>query len=184
MKKKLKQISKAILLCSMLYFTSCVNDDLIENQDLQNENKISSRYINFNEVKRNLKVFDNFKNVQEKINQSKSNSLNQNARLVYLSQFDFSIDTDQILLIEKENYKSYTFPIYRDSEIDKTENLVIIESDGIVKSYISKYDLSISDKNNILNNQPINLNNKLEIDNLEYSLRNGSEPCNTVIDDV
>ncbi|VXB31334.1 hypothetical protein FLAVO9AF_130176 [Flavobacterium sp. 9AF] len=159
----------------MLYFTSCINDDFIENQNSQNENKISSRYINFNEVKRNWKIFDKFKNVQEKINQSKSNSLNQNARLVYLSQFDFSIDTDQILLIEKEGYKSYTFPIYRENEIDKTENLVITESNGFVNAYISKYDLTENDKASLENNQYVDLKSKTEISSLEE--RSSGEPC-------
>lgn len=175
MKKKLSQISKALLLCLMLYFISCVNDDFIDNQNLQNEDKFSSRYINFNEVKRNLKVFQKFKNVQEKINQSKSNSLNQNARLVYLSQFDFSIDTDKILLIEKEGYKSYTFPIYRDNEIDKTENLVITESNGFINAYISKYDLTENDKASLENNQYVDLKDKTEISSLEES--SSGEPC-------
>jgi hypothetical protein len=175
MKNSLKLTSKALLLFSILFFTSCVNDDFINNQNLPNENKISSRYINFNEVKRNLKVFDKFKNVQEKINQSKSNSLNQNARLVYLSQFDFSIVTDKILLIEKEGYKSYTFPIYRDNETDKTENLVITESNGFIKAYISKYDLTENDKASLENNQYVDLRDKTEISSLEEN--SSGEPC-------
>lgn len=175
MKKRLLQISKALLLCSMLYFSSCVNDDFIENQYLQNEIKISSRYISFNQVKGNKNVFEKFKNVEENIKISKKNSSNQNARFVYLSQFDFSIDTDQILLIEKEDYKSYTFPIYRDNETDKTENLVITEFRGLVNSYISKYNLTKNDKAILENNQYLNLTDITEIKSLEA--RSGGEPC-------
>ena len=126
-----------------------------------------------------MQVFDKFKNVEEQIKESKSNSLNQSARLVYLSQFNFSIDTDQILLIEKEGYKSYTFPIYRDNEVDKTENLVITESNGLVNAYISKYNLNENDKANLENNQFVDLNNKTEFLSLEA--RSGGEPCFVMI---
>ncbi|NJM79938.1 MAG: hypothetical protein HC854_10530 [Flavobacterium sp.] len=175
MKKRFNAITKLLLFCSIIFLASCVNDDALDKQDLHNGNKISSRYVNFNEVKNNLKVLNKFNTIKEKISKTKNISLNQNQRLVYLSQFDFFIETDDILLIEKDGYKSYTFPIYRNNEVNKTENLVITESNGLISSYISKYDLSDSDKNNILNNQFVDLKDKTEITSLES--RGSGEPC-------
>ena len=58
MKKKLKQISKALLLCLMLYFTSCVNEDFIEKKSFQNNKDFEIKKISFSDLIKNKEAFD------------------------------------------------------------------------------------------------------------------------------
>ena len=141
MKKKLKQIPTTLLLCLIVFFTSCNKDELYEADNLSKA-KATSRFVTFNELKKNQKAFEEFQEVEQKVSLAKSsNQAGLSSRLVYLSQYNFSIDTDKILLVEKGDYKSYTFPIYREEETEKTENLVITQKNSEVNAYLSKYTL-------------------------------------------
>lgn len=151
MKKKLKQITKTLLLYLIVFFTSCNKDELYEADNLSKA-KATSRYVTFNELKKNQKAFREFQEVENKISLAKtSNQAGLSSRLVYLSQYNFSIDTDKILLIENGDYKSYTFPVYRDDETEKTENLVITQKNNEVNAYLSKYTLTEFEKQKIEN---------------------------------
>lgn len=95
MKKKLKQITKTLLLCLIVFFTSCNKDELYEADNLSKA-KATSRYVTFNELKKNQKAFREFQEVENKISLAKtSNQAGLSSRVVYLSQYNFSIDTDK-----------------------------------------------------------------------------------------
>lgn len=175
MKKKLKQIPKTLLLCLIVFFTSCNKDELYEADNLS-KTKATSRYVTFNELKKNQKAFGEFQEVEQKVSLAKSSSqAGLSSRLVYLSQYNFSIDTDKILLVEKGDYKSYTFPIYRDEETEKTENLVITEKNNEVNAYLSKYTLTEIDRQKIENKEYVDLINKTEVTKLQNQTQ--GEPC-------
>jgi hypothetical protein len=166
MKKKLKQIPKTLLLCLIVFFTSCNKDELNE---IENQAKTKSSYISFDEFKMHDQVLEAFEKVEQK------QKLASTSRLVYLSQYNFSIDTDKILLVQKGDYKSYTFPIYRQIESDKTENLVITEKENVVNVYLSEYTLSELDKDKIENKKYVDLINKTSFVKLEN--RTEEEHC-------
>lgn len=137
MKKKLKQISKALLLCSMLYFTSCVNDDFINNNDLeQNNSNYQFKKISFNELKLNRKAFQKLKDVQKK-------NTSMQYRGVYNDDFGVFIDTTNIVIIEKDGKHSITFKILDEENQNKIENLILKSNiDGSYDAFISEYILS------------------------------------------
>lgn len=179
MKKKLKQIPKTLFLCLIVFFTSCNKDELYEADNLS-KTKATSRFVTFNELKKNQKAFGEFQEVEQKVSLAKSSSqAGLSSRLVYLSQYNFSIDTDKILLVEKGDYKSYTFPIYRDEETEKTENLVITQKNSEVNAYLSKYTLTELEKQKIENFEYVDLYNKTEISKLQNQTQ--SEPCYEIV---
>lgn len=179
MKKKLKQIPKTLLLCLIVFFTSCNKDELYEADNLS-KTKATSRYVTFNELKKNQKAFGEFQEVEQKVSLAKSSSqAGLSSRLVYLSQYNFSIDTDKILLVEKGDYKSYTLPIYRNEETEKTENLVITQKNNEVNAYLSKYTLTELEKQKIKNFEYVDLYNKTEISKLQNQTQ--SEPCYVIV---
>ena len=150
--EKLNKIAKTLLICLLVFFTSCNKDEIFET-DNSSKTTATSRYVTFSELKKNNKAFEEFQNIENKNRSAKSSiktSLSS-SRNLYLSQYNFTIDTDKILLVEKGNYKSYTFPIYRDEITEKTENLVITEKNNQVNVYLSKYNLTSTDINNISN---------------------------------
>jgi hypothetical protein len=140
-------------------FGSCSEEkEVFENQT----SKISSQYISFKELKNNPLAFSEFQKTENKIAQAK------NSKLVYNSEYGFSIDTEKILYIEKGGYHSYTLPILRDGENQETENLVLsLNKDNQYDAYITKYDLSDFEKEKIINNEYIDVTQKTEISILE-----------------
>lgn len=167
MKKKFNQIPTILLLSLIIVFTNCNRDELYEANN-PHKVKATSRYITFNELKNNQKAFGEFQKVEQKVNLVKSSSqAGLSSRLVYLSQYNFIIDTDKILLIEKGDYKSFTFPIYREEETEKTENLVITEKNNEVYAYLSNYTLSEIDRQKIENKEFVDLINKTEVTKLQ-----------------
>lgn len=135
--KKLFFFSTAVIL-----WGSCQNDDGITRPATESE--ITSRYISLKELKQKTADFENFKEAENKL---KSQAKNNNAKMAYDSNLGFYIDTENILLIEKDGYHSYTFPILRDEGEGKIENLVISFNSGMeMQACISQYDLTVSEK--------------------------------------
>ncbi len=170
-----KQIPKTILILLLVFLSSCVKQEVFESDYLANK-KSAARYITFNEFKNVPLAVKQFEKIESKIKIAKT------SRLVYLSQFNFSIDTDKILLIEKGENRSFTMPIYRDGvEIEvKTENLILsLKSTGEFEAYIAKYTLTDDEKEKILNKEYVDLDQKIEIIPLDAVKKN--EPCDTVI---
>lgn len=177
-----KSILKKLLLTTCfpaILFTNCNKDELYEASN-PSSSKVTSRYITFNELEKNQKAFREFQEVEHKITIAKSSSQGGlSSRLVYISQYDFSIDTDKILLIEQGDYKSYTLPTYRNEETEKTENLVITQKNDQVNAYLSKYTLTELEKQKIRNFEYVDMYNKTEISKLQNQTQ--SEPCYEII---
>jgi hypothetical protein len=159
MKRKLKQIPKAFILCLIVFFAGCDKDDFYD-VDKSSTSKPTARYVLFNEFKKHTKAFQEFKEIESK------HALAETSRLIYLSLYDFYIDTDKILLIQNGDYLSYTFQIYKDIEMEKVENLVIVEKDSSIEAYITKYTLNDEERLKILSKEVVDLTGKYEIENL------------------
>ena len=142
----------------MLYFTSCVNDDFIENS---NQIKTKSDYV----VKKlNNKDLKNNKKLLNKIEKFSFKKSNLEQRNIYYSEYGFSIETDEFLFIGNDSIHTYTFNIEKDIEDEFVENLVLkYVGNDTYNTFLIRYNLSETDKLNIKNGQSIqNYLNKAE----------------------
>lgn len=165
MKHKLQWLGKLFFLSTAaLLWGSCQNDDGITRPVAESE--ITSRYISLKELKQKTADFENFKTAENKL---KKQAKNKSAKMAYDSSLGFYIDTENILLIEKDGYHSYTFPILRDEGEGKIENLVISFNSGMeMQACISQYDLTVSEKELIAAGGTIeNLDKKTTLSTLE-----------------
>lgn len=179
MKKELKQIPKTLFICLIVFLTSCNKDELYETDNLS-KIKVTARYINFKELKKNYKAFEEFQEVEQEVNLAKSsNQTGLSSRLIYLSQYNFTIDTEEILFVEKGDYRSYTFSVHRDEITEEVENLVITQKNNEVNAYLSKYTLTELEKQKIKNFEYVDLHNKTEISKLLNQTQ--SEPCFDIV---
>lgn len=96
--------------------------------------------------------------------------------MIYDSLNDFTIDTDKIVLAEKEGTIWLTFPIERNYETEKTENLVLkSETNGSYMPFLIEYSFGIEDKEKVENGERVldletktgvKLLNELDIDEI------------------
>ena len=177
MKQKMKPFIKILILSFFItLFTGC-SEDVYETKN-NNSQKLKYRFLNVNELKNNLLVLNKLQEVEQKNSLAKNQKSSKTTeRLVYLNEYNFTIDTDNILMVENGDYKTYTFAIYRDEETNKTENLVITEHYNVINTYISKYTLTEFEKQKIGNFEYVDLSHKTEISKLENVINTEEGPC-------
>lgn len=111
------------------------------------------------EFERRFKAVTTFNKFKSKENYANSRPLDVEG---------FTIETDEIVFIEKGDYHSYTFPIIREEENGLVENLLFsYELDGTYKIFLVKYNLNEQEKNDIINKIPIDVSSKTEIEEIE-----------------
>ncbi len=174
MKKNLKNYVLPIILTFGMLFTSCEKD--LDENVIQQDSKAIIQRISLNEIE-NLKLNEKLIETVNKIKFKKIE--NKHGRFVYNPQFDFYIDDEKGLYIEKDGVKSYTFQILRENTTDKIENIVFVSnSNNEFKIYTTKYTLTPSQIENLFQNKLINVDNTVnnfEINSLQ--LKNDPEPC-------
>lgn len=155
MKKKQFKIITVLLLLALAFFGCSEERDYLENQP----SKIAVRKISFDEFSKNAHAMRTFTAIKDKQESRK------NGRIIYDPVNDFYIDTDNVIVAEKDGHFYYTFLIRRDSISLKTENLVLKEDEnGAFTPLIFEYLFSESDKTNIKNGNPVaNLDDKTTI---------------------
>lgn len=170
MKNELKHFVRSLAIILAIFLTSCANDDIFEN-DNNEQSKIVSRYISFNEFKSHDRgeALSALEEVQRNIDAAKS------SKLLYNSRYNFYVDTERILYLSKGDYKSYTFPIYRDTPTEKTENLVFTLNDDQIKAYIAGYTLTDEEKEKIENNEYVDVSEKTSF--VKLLNETDEEPC-------
>ncbi|HEU4496833.1 MAG TPA: hypothetical protein VFR70_07250 [Flavobacterium sp.] len=170
---KKKRIRSMAAICLMAFFASCSQDE-IEEISTQPRSRVASRYVSFDELKKNQKAFGEFQEVERRAEMART------SQTAYLEQYDFSVDTDKILLVENGSYRSYTFPIIEEAASEETKNLVITEKDGGARAYVMEYALDENDKNKIANGEYIDLARKTQVAELQAE-RSGGEKCYEII---
>ena len=127
-----------LLLGILLTLSNCEeNESLI---DVKNEkSKIKLTVINKNDFTDNYKLIQN-------LNKFESKKTSLKSKKVYNSIYNFTINTNSVTYIEKDNLHSYTFSIYRDDKSDlNIENLVLsLNENGEYDAIIVNYDFSIN----------------------------------------
>ncbi|WP_156113380.1 hypothetical protein [Wocania ichthyoenteri] len=118
----------------------------------QDGSEITVKIIGFNKVQSNDKALNKLKKVSSK-NNSKTSNINRD--IFYNAEYGFSINTDYVKYIEKEDYHSYNFSILRDNpNTNKLENLLLsLNSDGGYNAYIVTYGFTKEEfRNEVFNN--------------------------------
>ncbi|PZR21233.1 MAG: hypothetical protein DI539_08645 [Flavobacterium psychrophilum] len=63
----------------------------------------------------------------------------------YSAKYDFSIDPERVMLVQKGNYHSLSFPVTRSQASDKLENLFLHPYNGGYLPYLLKYNFDAKD---------------------------------------
>lgn len=122
--KSIKFLDK-ILICVLIIMYSCHQDDSYYHTEKDFSTEVRVRKITFNDIiykpehSRVQRYVLEFKN-----NVSKIRSQNTQGKFVYNEDYDFYIDEENGLFIEKEDYYSYTFRVKRPQSEEKLENVV------------------------------------------------------------
>lgn len=121
---------------------SCTKDNL-ENLNQDVKAGINSRKITFNEFKKHTKAF----NLVHEVNQKQNEPISKLNKIIKNRTDHFTIDTQEGLYLEYANLHSFTFPLHREIDSGKLENLVLsYQNDGSYKIKILKYDLTPQEK--------------------------------------
>lgn len=143
----------ATLICTLFLFTNCQKDDetTTDTNSLNTVSGIRESIISFEEFSQHSAAYNALQQA------AKGNDNNLKA-LVNDTINGFFYSTNNIVVFEYEDYRTYTFEIGRYSKTDDiTENLVIAEkSSAVIASYIVEYTFDSTDKLNAINNAPIN----------------------------
>jgi hypothetical protein len=73
------------------------------------------------------------------------------AKLVNNPRYNFTVDTDEVLLTEKGSYHSLSFPVYRDTANGYQENLVLHPYNGGYLSFLMQYRFNATQVSKIEN---------------------------------
>jgi hypothetical protein len=149
MKQKEKPIYRILALFLLISLQlSCSEDNYQDAFNSNNSKSIKKTTINFDEIKNNKKITDKLKDFNDK-----KRSFKENNRSIYNAEYDFFINTDNIIMAEGDFGTSYTFSIDRNFDYDYIENLVIqITNDNQhVTANVIVYTLTESEKNIVQN---------------------------------
>ncbi|MGB1270251.1 MAG: hypothetical protein ACPG45_10990 [Flavobacteriaceae bacterium] len=163
MKNKFKNYLKLGILLFGISFTltNCEKDDT---HSINISNNETLRIENIS-----LSTFKNKKAVFQKINKLTANNNNKLNRTIYDSENDFYINTDEVVLIEKDGFHWLTFSIKRNSNSTGLENLVLRQNitNNTYLAYLAKYAISDNEINTIRNGGTVNdIENKVTFQSL------------------
>lgn len=137
------------------------------------------------EIEGNNKLMKKLTAIREKTIETTTDS---QSKIVYSSQYAFSINTDYVTYIESSDasYHSYTFQIRRELETDSLENLLFsLQPDGNYKTSIVTYAITAKEKEDFTNELYVDFTDKISSvdidgDNLMSNLF-GKQICEYVI---
>ena len=181
MKNKFNYLLKTLFIFISLLFLGCETQE-----EVVSSSKNYKKYeISFKEFNNDQQARVSFKKLKEKQKTNReAKKGNKQQRILYNKEYDFYIDTDKIVVIEIDDFKSYTFPIHRPEENAKLENLVINSKNNTdFKTYITKYHVTELEKQILSNNGYVDVTDGLEIEALDESkiAQFNDGPCSLVV---
>ena len=131
-------------------FIGCQNDDDLKNTSTQQTTQLTERTISFEEFSKNGAALQTLKNAA-------SGNYKNTKTLVNDTINGFFYNQDKVVVMEYDDYKTYTFEIERYAKTsDAVENLVIAEKlSTVIESYIIDYTFDDTDRLNAINNTAI-----------------------------
>ncbi|WP_298116669.1 hypothetical protein [Flavobacterium sp.] len=181
MKNKFNYLFKALFIFISLLFLGCETQEEVVSSS-KNYKKYEISVKEFNNDQQARFTFEKVKEKQKTNREAKKG--NEQQRILYNKEYDFFIDTDKIVVIEIDDFKSYTFQIHRPEENAKLENLVINSKNNTTyKTYITKYNVTELEKQILSNNGYVDVTDGLEIEALDESkiAQFNDGPCNLVV---
>ncbi|WP_116787210.1 hypothetical protein [Flavobacterium psychrotrophum] len=149
MKKALSFL--AALTCLLFIFSGCEHDDIADTEKnaSSHETGFKHTYISKKDLAQYPKVLEILNKIDEERNKA------QLTKSVYNEDYDFYVNTDSILRIDKGSYHSLTFSIYRLPDSGKTENLVLSSvPNGDYSAQLYTYNLSEVEKDYLIDGKP------------------------------
>lgn len=162
LKTKLNKIKQVVILILTMLLASC-SKDTYEELVQETKNPLKVKNLKARDLKKQgnlVKKLDHFK--------AFTKLLNLNHKTEASSIYDFSIDTNNFKLIEKDRVKYYTFKVNRTIDNGMLENLQITKkTDGTYVAKLLQYSLSTSEKALLLSGGRLDVNGKLKVVNIE-----------------
>lgn len=159
---KKNNLLKTVLLFvfTFLFLQGCRNENVFENskQDLTKKIKIS--VIENNNIIKNTKVFEEITKIQkEKLNKKSYGKTIQDSVLE-----GATILTENVMLAEEGEKKTYTFQLKRSYKTSKIENLVLKKNaDSTYSGILIQYDITPEEKELFVDGHDVDLKNKIKI---------------------
>ena len=114
----------------LFLFYNCATEESVNT--VTETNELKSRLISLDELKQMPMVMN-------KLNEINQQQTEANARTLNSAKYKFSINTERVLLIERGDYRSLTFPVVRDSANGYMENIFLHPHNGKYIAYLFKY---------------------------------------------
>ncbi|WP_449388476.1 hypothetical protein [Chryseobacterium lineare] len=155
----MKKISFVKLFILGLFLLGCRELDIIQNDETsKKELKIS--ILKSNEIIKNTTLFNEISKIQNEKFSTYSFSKSIQDSVLYGA----IISTENVMLVENETQKTYTFPVSRSIKSSKIENLVLKQkSDNIFSGVLIQYDITDKEKELFISGHDIDVKNKIKI---------------------
>jgi hypothetical protein len=138
MKNIFNTISKLTFICILIILSSCEAE-----KNFSTQGKIIVRRFSMKDItaKSNSKLNQAINNIKTLNSNTITDS--SNSKLVFDEKTGLYFDDEKGLYIEKDNLKSYTFPVIRTSATEKLKNICFNEKqNGNYDVFLVKYDLT------------------------------------------
>lgn len=145
-------IKLSLLLFALLVLNGCeMEQDYLET----NNTELTVRKITYEDFKARRNVFEKFKVA------AKSTSPSETSRVIYDEEYGVYYDTNNIIFIEKDDYRSYTIPLIPQEDELAVKNLVLYQKDNEpVKVKMMNYALTENEIDRIRNGEYVDVTNK------------------------
>jgi len=144
-------------------------DELLINQNYvyTNSTEFIKKNVDFSKIDRNSKIYEKYGSIKELSKLKQKNS-------TYISEFDFTIDTTNVIYMGYGVYQSYTFPVTRENDNGLIENLLISKTnDSIYSAFLISYNLTHDEISQFNSNQIVsdfeNKTSAIKLDDLNWS---------------
>ncbi len=135
MRQKMQLIKKTIIFGIAIMLASC-SEDLYDDQINESNIKIQRISMNDSKFKENYNLMKSMNNLL------KDQSKNASSRYEYYTEYDFFIDEENGVYLEKDNLESYTFPAYKNETDSLITNVIFNKTvNGDYDVIVAKYDL-------------------------------------------
>ena len=135
----MKQKLVLFFLCAAFFAAISCSKEVYDEDILTSASSLNISRIKLKEFQDNKLAFEKYESFQE------SKELKKNSRIIEDTIYNFTIDTDEGVYIEKGDYNSYTFPVHKSDGVSgsKIENILFTANgSGDYDAYIVKYDFT------------------------------------------
>lgn len=131
MKRQLRRWEIGGILCFVLLFIACEPESFTEPKS-KNTTRIVSKTLSLGELQYESEVMEKLETLLPGFG----------TEMPYNEEHDFTINTDEVIYIEKGNQHSYTFSVIREEVVPGLENLILNYEQDNYTAYWIRYDFT------------------------------------------